>query len=78
MSTLDRIRHHDNRLKGPVLYTKSHLNRGFKQVVGLLDSLREGRFNQIDPLTLFTKINVHIRDSAKLKIAWNAVLSNND
>ena len=52
MSTLDRIRHHDNRLKGPVLYTRSHLNRGFKQVVGLLDSLQEGRFNQINVLPL--------------------------
>ena len=52
MSTLDRIRHHDNRLKGPVLYTRSHLNRGFKQVVGLLDSLQEGRFNQKNVLPL--------------------------
>ena len=54
----------------PDIYTRSRINQAFTQSMGLRHTLSA-------LLTLFTKINVQIKGSAKLRIVYNVVLLNN-
>ena len=63
----------------PDIYTRSKINQAFTQSMGLRHTIR-GLIDLKMPfhcklsalLTLFTKINVHIKGSAKLRIVYNA------
>ena len=67
----------------PDIYTRSRINQAFMQSMGLRHTAR-GLIDLKIPfhcklsalLTLFTKRNVRIKGSAKLRIVYNAVLLN--